>query len=1508
MALSCAFFLAICSALPGTAVFAQTTWYVDDANCPGPGSGTQGDPFCIIQAGIDAAQDGDTVLVADGTYTGVGNRDLDFGGRAITVRSQSGDADACVIDCQGTGRGFHFHSGEGADSVVESVTITNGSADSGGGMYCSDSSPTVSGCIFSSNSADWYGGGVYCSANSSPALGSCTFSNNSAEYGAGVSCLASSPTLTDCTFSDNVAQGRGGGMYCYEFSSPALTNCTFSINMATYYGGGMYCQLSCSPTLADCTFSDNAVDWFGGGMYCSEFSSPSLTDCVFTANSAASYAGGMYCGQSSSPPLTNCTFSGNSAYWSGGALLCDTSSSPAIAHCTFSNNSAGYGAGIYCVDSSHPTLDKSIIAFGVYGEAVFCEDTSTATLTCCDVYGNADGDWVDCLAGQHGVNGNICEDPRFCDQENPDEPYTLHSNSPCAAENNPACGLIGAWPVGCGPAPWYVDDNALNDPGPGDPGVSDPLEDGSAYHPFDAIQEGIDAAGTGATVLVLDGTYTGVGNRDLDFGGKDITVRSQSGEPAACVIDCQGAGRGFHFHSGEGADSRLEGVTIENGYADAGGGVYCSGASPALVYCVFADNEAAWGGGALYCIDQAAPEVASCDFRDNNATVYGGAISCTNSSPTLDNCTFASNTAEYSGGGMYCYLSSSPALTYCTFFDNWADYGGGIRCTLSSSPALANCTLSDNAGQSGGGGVYCWDDCHPTLANTIIAFSVQGEAVFCDDTSGATLTCCDVYGNADGDWVGCIEDQDGANGNISLDPQFCEESKRAGGSGESGPGRVPAGSQPGMDHARSSVSTRGDTAFQPIPLPDGAPYAGPLGGDDGNEASRACPGTLVYRNDQIGVYFPPGAAGIVELADDLTLHGTDCKLLCYQLDTYAGAGGPYDVTVGLYTDCPGNGGTLISGTEHTHMGVPVGSTQTLEYALTVPATIPHTVWMVVSFSTNESGWMLGGMAELGFTSDIFGANVPGFGWDCGVYFTTYWSGFAVKLYCEGPPPQYALNSGSPCAPDNNPDCGLIGAWPVGCGPTTWYVDNDAPLDPGPDDPSVGDPDEDGSADHPFDAIQEGIDAAQDGDTVLVVDGTYAGLGNRDIDFLGKAINVRSQSGNADACVIDCQEAGRGFYFHTGEGADAVLEGVTITGGYAESVGAGMYCVNSSPKLIDVILSDNFAAWSGGGMACAANASPALVDCDFTDNAAAWGGGGIDCSDSSPTLTDSQFLGNSASHGGAVHCSNSAPTLTGCTFTGNSVDIEGIGGAIKFYAPDASPKLSNCTFSGNSASGSFGYGGAIYIYSGQPVHIVNCTFAQNAARYGGVVYNLRNSSTLTNCRLTRNSAEFDGGAIYNDQDGSPTVANCTLGHNSAANEGGAIFGWESSATLANCILWGNTAPQGLQIALRQTSTLSILYSDVQGGQSGAYVETGSTLNWGPGNIVDDPQFADPDGPDDDPNTWQDNDYRLSAGSLCIDTGDNASVPADICDVDEDGDVAELVPYDLDGEPRVQDGEE
>ena len=202
----------------------------------------------------------------------------------------------------------------------------------------------------------------------------------------------------------------------------------------------------------------------------------------------------------------------------------------------------------------------------------------------------------------------------------------------------------------------YVDAYALGDPGPGDPAVSDPDEDGSAQRPFDAIQEAIDAASSGDTVIIMRGDYTGEGNRDLDFDGKAITVRGEDpNNPNLVIINCKGNAenphRGFEFHRYETPMSVLSGLTITGGCHELGGGVYCG--------------------------DYARPTVTNCTFRENSGSLGGGLY--IESSPTLTNCTFIDNSAD-GGGGIYNNGEKSeckPVISNCVFYNNTVTHNGG---------------------------------------------------------------------------------------------------------------------------------------------------------------------------------------------------------------------------------------------------------------------------------------------------------------------------------------------------------------------------------------------------------------------------------------------------------------------------------------------------------------------------------------------------------------------------------------------------------------------------------------------------------------------------------------------------------------------------------------------------------------------------------------------------------------------------------------------------------------
>ncbi|MCK4513421.1 right-handed parallel beta-helix repeat-containing protein, partial [bacterium] len=344
--------------------FTPGHWIGDACLPPCPGdtvlvcpNGT-GDYLTISEA-VAAAENGDVIELCDATFTGEDNRDIDFLGKAITVRSQSGDPTACIIDCVReppaivTTHGFVFHSGETGESIVEGVTIMNAQAV----MSQSYPPPPLRG-----------GAAIRCTNGSSPTIRNCIITNciSTASAG-GISCEGSSPTIENCTFADNSAS-YGGAILCYSGSVSDITGCTFYDNEASRRGGGIYCY-GASPTIAGCTLSDNA----GGNA--------------------------------------------------GGVVACDGGSSV--------------------------TVENTIVAFSTESPGVSCETGGSASLECCDVYGNSGGDWVGCIASQYGAEGNISQDPLFCRGENPDAPYTLHSDSPCAPDHNPTCGLIGANAVGC---------------------------------------------------------------------------------------------------------------------------------------------------------------------------------------------------------------------------------------------------------------------------------------------------------------------------------------------------------------------------------------------------------------------------------------------------------------------------------------------------------------------------------------------------------------------------------------------------------------------------------------------------------------------------------------------------------------------------------------------------------------------------------------------------------------------------------------------------------------------------------------------------------------------------------------------------------------------------------------------------------------------------------------------------------------------------------------------------
>ncbi len=321
----------------------------------------------------------------------------------------------------------------------------------------------------------------------------------------------------------------------------------------------------------------------------------------------------------------------------------------------------------------------------------------------------------------------------------------------------------------------------------------------------------------------------------------------------------------------------------------------------------------------------------------------------------------------------------------------------------------------------------------------------------------------------------------------------------------------------------------------------------------------------------------------------------------------------------------------------------------------------------------------------------------------------------------------------------------------------------------------------------------------------------------------------------------------------------IVGGNAVVGGYPENHGGGVHAFG--PSVISrCVFRDNYGVKGG---ALFADKSTQVSDCTFELNKAQYDGGAVE-------LTSAAL----------------AHSFRRCTFRGN-VATQGHGGAVDFYY--AYPLFAGCTFVGNQAQVN---GGAVK-GSYYPLTCINCGFFGNTTgNVGGGLW-VEMDGRLIGCVFSGNSANAYGGAA----NGIGQIYNCTIANNHANGTAGGIQG-AYTMTVRNSLFWNNSDPQNGTTQSAQLlfyGTLQIGYSTVQ-GWTGAW--------GGIGNNGTDPLFVLPAGGDGLTGT-ADDDLRLAEGSPALDSGDNASVPADSGDVDADGDTAEPLPLDLDGHPRITD---
>jgi len=439
----------------------------------------------------------------------------------------------------------------------------------------------------------------------------------------------------------------------------------------------------------------------------------------------------------------------------------------------------------------------------------------------------------------------------------------------------------------------------------------------------------------------------------------------------------------------------------------------------------------------------------------------------------------------------------------------------------------------------------------------------------------------------------------------------------------------------------------------------------------------------------------------------------------------------------------------------------------------------------------------------------------------------------------------------------------------------------------------------------YPSIQQGINAAVQGDTVLVAQGKYS----EHLDFLGKAISVVSQGG-PEITIIDGNQTGIPVVFKNNETKDTLIQGFTIT----NSLDRGLVCTDSSPTIRSNIICLNKGApvTGGGGIFCH-NGSPLIQKNIITDNYTEDypGGAGIYCYDGAPKIIENTIYNNrSTEGGGGVCCEDTSALIQGNEIFLNQFEYHGgglfiINGGVGkanvivdnyIHNNDASPTIESfygagvyCTgeviirdniISKNGSSSVMCGGG---IFCGKCIKgsvIENNIIVENSAKTRAsaidCVWNsdmvLANNSIAMN-RLTQPQTSCGALCIY---ESNITMTNNTV-YGNIANKGAAIFVTTTGVlNMTNCIIWNNQSSLGKDIRLEKHAVLNLSYCDHEGVLKAS---ANSTLNLGPGNITLEPLFADP----------ADFDFHLRYDSPCRDAGDNNA--------------SGLLASDFEGDPRI-----
>lgn len=610
--------------------------------------------YPTIQAGINAAAAGDTVLVADGIYTGSGNKNIEFKGKAITVMSEHGP-ESCMIDCQNNGRGFYFNASESSQTVLDGFTIINGYVTGG---YVSNR-----------------GGGIRIGTGASPRIQNCIITRNRATgMGAGIYVVSNASVFENCMISENTGEGL------YHDGSTAgvpliVLNCVFESNIGT----GL---VSPNVDMNGCEFRHNS----NGGAQCSGI----IRQCVFDGNTGSS-GGGLRIGNGS---VKNCSFTNNMSRDAGGAVYCSSSSDIIIGGAIdegniFSANTAGAGADIFCGAFQAGVLDARYNTFeGNYDSDYYISPREYFTLT-----GSTSGDTL--------VNQDVYVSPSGDDAND-----GLTWNTAFKTLRRAAAKVYGTVE---NPVTIHVANGVYS---PSATGECFPvaMADFVRIEGEDPLLTVLDAEFSAYSLVAWHDDYCALSRVSMIHGDGGVFSSQSSAVFQGCTVSVS-SGTGMEIHVGVVelidctlSDNESFGVAAYNAglvLADCGvrgngnTGIYAGGGTVMLSGCIVSDNDsgpAYYGGGVS--LNSSTGYLSACTVSGNTALEDGGGVFCSrNSTLTLANCAIVNNQAQRDGGGLAAHYESNVTVQHSTFTGNSAGrYRGAVGmmfdCILTVSDSI----------------------------------------------------------------------------------------------------------------------------------------------------------------------------------------------------------------------------------------------------------------------------------------------------------------------------------------------------------------------------------------------------------------------------------------------------------------------------------------------------------------------------------------------------------------------------------------------------------------------------------------------------------------------------------------------------------------------------------------------------------------------------------------------------------------------------------------------------